>query len=135
MTNALRYNDGKLEFHRLYWPAVEEEIKVFMDGSLKYPDGEDGTPNWFRLWGDNTPQVVLNSLMRHASAAMQGQVYDPESGRFHVAHIRCNTAMLIKYYIDQGYIKQQINTDYANYVANEKKVRGLCAPSTYGSQK
>ena len=97
---ADRFNKGKTEFSRLYIPALEAEARVFMKGAEKYPDSPDGTPNWHKLWGEDTKNVVCNSALRHLFAIMQGEDEDKETGLPHAAHVRANMSMLIKHYND-----------------------------------
>jgi len=90
---ALRYNSGKTDFTLLPVDALEAESKVWMMGMEKY-----GRNNWENLWGDETKNVVMQSAMRHMMAIMSGEDIDNESGQPHAAHVRCNMAMLIRYY-------------------------------------
>lgn len=90
---ALRFNGGKVDLALLPVAACEEECKVWMVGEKKY-----GRYNWQKLWGDDTVNVAMASLLRHAFAILEGQECDEETGLYHAAHIRCNAAMLIEYY-------------------------------------
>lgn len=87
--NALRYNSGKVDFTLVPLDALEAEAKVWMAGEAKY-----GRLNWQKLWADQTADVVLASLLRHAYAISRGEDVDPETGLPHAAHIRCNAGML-----------------------------------------
>lgn len=97
MGDALRYNDGKVDFSLLPVDALEAEARVWAMGEKKY-----GRDNWQKLWGDKTVNVVMASLLRHAFAIQKGEELDPESGEQHAAHIRCNAAMLIRYFNQRG---------------------------------
>ena len=90
---AKRFNTGKTDLTLLPPEACEEEAKVWMWGEKKY-----GRDNWRKLWGDNTVNVALASLLRHAFSLLRGEANDTESGLNHAAHIRCNAAMIIEYY-------------------------------------
>lgn len=90
---AKRFNTGKVDFTLLPVKACEAECRVWKMGEAKY-----GRDNWQRLWGEDTINVVMASLMRHSFAILKGEVTDLESGEYHAAHIRCNAAMLIEYY-------------------------------------
>lgn len=89
---ATRYNDGKSDMSLLPTKACIEEAKVWAMGEKKY-----GRSNWKKLWGDDTINVVMASLLRHAFAILDGEELDPESGLDHAGHIRCNAAMIIEY--------------------------------------
>ena len=93
---ALRYNSGKVDMSLLPAKACIHEARVWTNGCAKY-----GRANWRKLWGKDTVDVAMASLMRHAFAILDGQDVDPESGEYHAAHIRCNAAMLIEYYEQQ----------------------------------
>lgn len=93
MSDAKRYNENKVDYTLVPTDALREEARVWMAGEVKY-----GRSNWEKLWGDNTVSVVLASLLRHAYAIQQGQSHDLESGLQHAAHIRCNAAMLVRYF-------------------------------------
>ena len=90
--DALRFNDGKVDLSLLPIEACREECKVWMKGEEKY-----GRFNWQKMWGDDTINVVMASLMRHAFAILDGEINDEESGLDHAAHIRCNAAMILEY--------------------------------------
>lgn len=71
-------------------PAVAEvqEALVFGFGSTKYSwDGYKATPP--------TYHDVLSAIKRHVGRFADGEDLDPESGLSHVAHARCNTAILL----------------------------------------
>jgi hypothetical protein len=90
---AKRYNTGKVDYSLLPVAACEAECRVWMKGQETY-----GRDNWKKLWGADTERVVLASLLRHTFAALKGERVDTESGEYHMAHVRCNAAMLIEYY-------------------------------------
>lgn len=92
-SQATRYNQGKIDFTMLPIDALEIEAKVWMMGAEKY-----GRDNWYKLWGDDTITVVMQSMLRHVFAIQRGELLDPESGIHHGAHIRANAAMLIRHY-------------------------------------
>jgi len=89
---ADRFNEGKLDLTLIPPQAAAEEARVWEKGAEKY-----SRDNWKKLWGKDTVQTVLASLLRHAHAIQMGEDFDKESGCLHAAHIRCNAAMLIEY--------------------------------------
>ena len=90
---AKRFNTGKPRVGLVPADAILEEAKVWTAGAAKY-----GDYNWEKLWGGSTVAVVMDSLLRHAMAIQQGESHDSETGYQHAAHIRCNAAMLIRYF-------------------------------------
>jgi hypothetical protein len=89
---AKRFNEGKIDYTLLPLDALKEEALVWMAGKQKY-----GRSNWESLWGEDTPEVVCASLLRHVLSYLGGEEYDPETGYHHLAHARCNCAMGIRY--------------------------------------
>jgi hypothetical protein len=85
-TQALRYNQGKLEYSMLDLTKLAEAVKVLMFGKQKY-----ARDNWKK--GMNTSSII-DSLMRHLSAIQNGEVIDPESGLSHLGHLQCNALFL-----------------------------------------
>lgn len=90
--NATRHNAGKADLSLLPRIACEQEARVWMFGEDKY-----GRSNWKKLWGEDTYNVSVASLLRHAFAIADGELVDKESGLSHAAHIRCNAAMILEY--------------------------------------
>jgi Domain of unknown function (DUF5664) len=86
---AKRFNSGKTRFSLIPVKAEEAESKVWTMGAEKY--GE-------RNWEKGLPFLsVIDSMLRHIKAYQKGETIDSESGQPHMAHIRCNAAMLIEY--------------------------------------
>jgi len=90
---ADRHNKGKIDLSLLPVEACLQEAKVWMQGEKKYSRN-----NWKKLWGNDTPNVVMASALRHMFAILDGEEIDEESGCYHAALIRCNMAMLLEYY-------------------------------------
>ena len=85
---ALRYNQGKLEWSLVDFDSLEGLVKVLEYGAHKY-----ARHNWKK--GMPVTQVS-ESLMRHLFAFLRGEDVDPESGCRHISHVMCN-AMFIEY--------------------------------------
>jgi hypothetical protein len=96
LPQALRYNSGKVDLTLIPIDASEEEARVWAAGAKKYTRN-----NWEKLWGKDTINVVLASMLRHIAQVQKGEIRDVESGYLHAAHIRCNAAMLIRYCLQQ----------------------------------
>lgn len=92
MTKAVKHNQTKVDLSYLPETAVLEECKAWMFGSEKY-----GRDNWKKLWGKDTINVAMASLLRHSMAITSGELFDEESGLPHAAHIRCNAAMVLEH--------------------------------------
>lgn len=89
---ADRYNTGKAELsYILSAPsAMEGLVEVFAFGATKYSRN-----NWQK--GLNREQLV-DSLLRHLTAAQNGEVNDPESGLNHLDHVHWNALALADEY-------------------------------------
>jgi hypothetical protein len=83
---ALRYNQGKLQWSLVDFDSLEGLVRVLEYGAAKYaPD------NW--KLGMPVTQVS-ESLMRHLFAFLRGEDVDPESGCRHLSHVMCNVMFL-----------------------------------------
>lgn len=85
--------------------AALEEGYVWGMGAKKY-----SMHNWKKGLGILR---ICGAILRHTFAIMGGQDIDPESGRHHGAHIRCDAAMLIEFYYEG-------RTDLDDRFKNEK---------------
>jgi hypothetical protein len=85
---ALRYNNGKLQWSLVDFDSLEGLVKVLEYGATKYSKNN---------WKKGMPVTqVSESLMRHLFAFLKGEDVDPESGCRHISHVMCN-AMFIEY--------------------------------------
>jgi len=85
---ALRYNDGKLQWSLVHFKSLEPMVRVLEYGSKKYTVGEvSGADNWKK---GLDKKEILESMMRHLTAIMDGEKTDSESGISHIGHIQCN---------------------------------------------
>jgi hypothetical protein len=86
---ALRYNEGKLQWGLVHFKSIEPMVKVLEFGAKKYaPD------NWKKPMDK---RKILESMQRHLAAMLDGEAYDSESGQLHIGHIQCN-AMFWNYH-------------------------------------
>lgn len=133
---GLRYNEGKLRHDLVYPWAHERMVEVLTDGANKYAER-----NWERgmSWSS-----VLASLKRHLTAFENGEDFDPETGRLHMAHLACNAHFLTAYYklFPQGddrrheyltipKIGLDIDEVLCDWVGDWTKYRNLEVPSSW----
>ena len=87
---GLRFNKGKLRYDLVNTKAHEDFVQVLTDGAIKY-----AARNWERglSWTS-----VIASLKRHLAAIENGEDFDKESGRLHIAHAACNVHFLNAFY-------------------------------------
>jgi hypothetical protein len=83
---ALRYNQGKLQWSLVDFDSLEGLVRVLEYGAAKYaPDN----------WKKGMPVTqVSESLMRHLFAFLRGEDVDSESGCRHLSHVMCNVMFL-----------------------------------------
>ncbi|MFW6370976.1 MAG: dATP/dGTP diphosphohydrolase domain-containing protein [Bacteroidota bacterium] len=86
---ALRYNEGKPKWSLVHFQSLIPMVRVLEFGAAKY-----APENWKK--GLDKKQI-LESMMRHLTAVMDGEETDPESGISHMGHIQCN-AMFYNYF-------------------------------------
>jgi hypothetical protein len=99
---ALRYNEGKRKWSLVHFESLEPMVQVLEFGAKKYsPD------NWKR---GLDKKEILESMMRHLGALMDGQQCDPETGISHMGHIMCN-AMFYSYFENNEKTKITQNTE------------------------
>lgn len=85
---ALRYNQGKLQWSMVDFESLEGLVKVLEYGANKYARDN---------WKQGMPVTKISeSLMRHLFAFLRGEDVDSESGCSHISHVMCN-AMFIEY--------------------------------------
>ncbi len=92
MSSGIKFDQEKPAVGLIPATAMEEEGYVWGLGERKY-----GTHNWRK---GLTILRICGAILRHTIAIMRGQDIDPESGKHHGAHIRCDAAMLIEFYYE-----------------------------------
>lgn len=87
--SGARYNEGKLRWGLMSWPALREVVRVLEFGAKKY-----AAWNWTKglSWSD-----CFSSLQRHLLAWYEGEDRDPETGLSHMAHVACNAMFLMHF--------------------------------------
>lgn len=86
--NAKRYNDGKRIWSLVDFDSMEDLVKVLEFGKDKY-----SIDNWKK---GLTYESVMDSLLRHSFAFLNGEDLDSESKLPHTGHILAN-AMFLSY--------------------------------------
>ena len=91
MVEAMRFNDGKVEWSLVDFKSLEPMVRVLEFGAQKY-----AKHNW-KQGMDVTK--MMESLLRHAFSFLSGETEDQESGISHIGHIMCN-AMFIQWMLE-----------------------------------
>lgn len=89
LKEGVKFDKEKVRYDLIPVEPLLETAIVLTFGSIKYGDRnwEEGM-SWSRLIG---------SITRHLEAFKAGEIYDPESGRHHLAHAICGCMFLIEY--------------------------------------
>lgn len=77
---------GKLRWTLLPLVSLKEVVKVLEYGATKY-----SADNWQKV----DKEKYKEALWRHWVAYNQGEVYDPETGLHHVAHLLCDGLFIL----------------------------------------
>ena len=86
MEQAERLNSGKAEYSLLDLKSLEPCVRVLEFGARKYSRDN---------WKKGMPrEKIIDSMMRHLAALIDGEENDPESGLSHIGHIQCNALFL-----------------------------------------
>jgi hypothetical protein len=89
VTEAARHNTGKPELSEIFWFDMEYLADHLAAGRAKYPDAEDGTPNF--MLGGKPDKEYDDCIARHVKAIKRGEFIDPETGTPHYAAIAWNS--------------------------------------------
>ena len=96
---ALKFDEGKLDWTLLPMDSLEDVVKVLALGAKKYNEQGDGPDTWNWTKGSGLGKWrLLKSLFRHLTSYMRGEIYDPESGVNHLAHVVCNCLFILHYH-------------------------------------
>ena len=87
MSDGIKHDKGKLQWHLFPFDAAGEIVKILMYGAKKYEKH-----NWMKI-KDTTR--YFDAAIRHLQAHNGGEAKDPESGMSHLAHAGCNILFLI----------------------------------------
>ena len=86
---AMRFNQGKTRYALVPYTWTTALAEVMTRGAVKYaPD------NWKK---GMDPKFMVDSLERPLHAFRTGEVFDPESGNHHMAHVAWNALALMTY--------------------------------------
>ena len=114
---GLRYNDNKPKWSLVDFTSLESMVRVLEYGAHKYSIFEDKNGKQYKgseitkeeaenlkeiysgkdNWKNGMPvSKIMESLLRHAFAILDGESTDKESGEEHIGHLMCN-AMFVSY--------------------------------------
>lgn len=79
--SPVKHDDGKPRWELLPLNVIEEVVKVLTDGAKEYSDNN---------WKGVASCRYFAATMRHKTAYQAGEVRDPKSGHYHLAHEICS---------------------------------------------
>ncbi len=88
----MRFNEGKPQWSLVHFDSLLPMVRTLEFGAKKYAPN-----NWMKPMDK---KKILESMMRHLAAIMDGQEIDPETGISHMGNIQCN-AMFYNYHNSQ----------------------------------
>lgn len=106
VSEPIKFDTNKVEWHLLPIDSVEEVVKVLQFGAQKYDAW-----NWAAGSGFKYTRL-FNSTIRHLFAWARGEDLDPESGLSHISHACCNLLFLLHYITNKS--KYTTNDDRVN---------------------
>ena len=87
-SNGMKFDSNKPDYSLVPFGALDEVVKVLTHGAGKYDRF-----NWEKVEDIRYQAAAL----RHISAYMQGEKYDPETGINHLAHAVCSLMFLTEF--------------------------------------
>jgi hypothetical protein len=88
LSKGVKYDGDKPDYSLVPFGALDEVVKVLTYGAKKYDRF-----NWEKVEDIRYQAAAL----RHISAYMQGETYDPETGINHMAHAACSLLFLTQF--------------------------------------
>lgn len=107
-SNGMKFDSDKPDYSLVPFGALDEVVKVLTYGAKKYDRF-----NWEKVERHRYEAAAL----RHISAYMQGEKFDPETGINHMAHAVCSLMFLVEFdkkdsKKDQIDVYKQLQTGY-----------------------
>ena len=102
-SNGMKFDGEKPDYSLVPFGALDEVVKVLTYGAKKYDRF-----NWEKVEDIRYQAAAL----RHISAYMQGEKYDPETGINHMAHAICSLLFLTQFDLDKNNSKSGEKTVY-----------------------
>lgn len=86
ITLGVKYDNDKPRWSLVPWSALKEIVDVLTYGSKKYADNN---------WKFVEPSRYKDAALRHFTSWLDGERYDPETGKSHLAHLGCSVLFLL----------------------------------------
>lgn len=89
-----KHDNKKLMWDLLPYDAIEKIVDILTYGADKYE-----AYSWQKL--DDFENRYFAALMRHIVAHREGEKFDKESGKLHIAHVATNALFLLWYELNK----------------------------------
>ena len=103
-SNGMKFDNDKPDYSLVPFEALDEVVKVLTYGANKYDRF-----NWEKVEDIRYQAAAL----RHISAYMQGEKYDPETGINHLAHAVCSLLFLTQFDLNSKKESTQLNFNFS----------------------
>jgi hypothetical protein len=123
MSKATRFNEGKpsLAYILQFVKPIEAIARIMELGAIKYDDG-----NWRK--GGKPDSEYLNSMMRHLTEWIHGNVYDKDSGCSHLGHAIWNLLALHELNHPDEIVDDELFKDRCAYWKAKKAEKSSSTP-------
>lgn len=101
----MRFNSGKRKWSLIHYGSLGPMVDVLEFGAIRYAPN-----NWMKQMDRNE---LIDSLLRHVTALVDGETHDQESKLHHIGHILCN-AMFYSYHFAKNESKP-VGADPVNF--------------------
>ena len=126
-SEGMKFDSDKPDYSLVPFAALDEVVKVLTYGAKKYDRF-----NWEKVERHRYEAAAL----RHISAYMQGEKYDPETDINHLAHAVCSLLFLTQFDLNEKNEKKPKSYLYNNELAWYNSINTITGddedqPTTY----
>jgi hypothetical protein len=88
MSEGKKYDQAKMRYDLVPFRGLDDVVRVLTYGAQKY-----SPENWRKV--ERAEERYPAAALRHISAYLQGEGFDPESGLPHLAHAVCSLLFVL----------------------------------------
>lgn len=119
-----RHNSGKPRWSLIHYQSLLPLVEVLTFGAVKY-----SVDNWKKGFDK---KELLDSMMRHVTALVDGQEFDEESKLHHIGHIMCNAMFYSFHFVVKDRTVFKSKTEIDSVV--KKEINNINLPVEVKSQ-
>lgn len=109
-TGGRKFDGNKLEYGLLPPIALKATVDVLTFGAQKYE-----RDNWKKV--PDSKRRYFDALQRHLWAWKEGEQYDPESGKHHLAHAMCCLMFLYEHDIIYSVQENKVTEEPVQHIS------------------